>query len=158
MEAREVRYILDTNVLSELMKEQPDQQVMEWFARHKHISFATTAINEAELITGYALLPSGRKKTQLQREARAVLEEDLNNNVMPFNSNAAKELALVLERRRDAGRPIHFQDACIAAIAKSLSLPVVTRDVGGFEGTGIEIFNPWEDLTDLALPGSSAPH
>ena len=135
--------VLDTNVLSELMKPAPNERVMRWFDANASAEFATTAINEAELLAGIALLPEGRKKRRLGDALKAALRDELGGRVFEFDSNAARELAAIVRVRARKGTPIDFQDACIAAICKARGSAIVTRDTNGFEGTGIVVVDPW---------------
>ncbi len=135
--------VLDTNVLSELMKPSPDERVMRWFDAHADAQFATTVINEAELRAGIALLPDGRKKRPLTHAVKATLKDEFGGRIFAFDSDAAGEFAVIVRMRAGKGNPINFQDACIAAICKARAAPIVTRDIGGFEGTGITVLDPW---------------
>ena len=135
--------VLDTNVLSELMKPAPEQRVLRWFDAHARSEFATTAINEAELLAGIALLPEGQKKRRLAEATKAMLRDELGGRVFAFDSDAADALAMIVRARARKGKPIDFQDACIAAICKARDATIVTRDRSGFEGTGIAVVDPW---------------
>jgi toxin FitB len=136
--------VLDTNVLSELMRPDPTVQVLGWFALHPDGNFATTTINQAEILAGLAVLPTGRRKTQLLNAAAALWEEDLGGQMLNFDAPAAQRLGQVVHMRHSKGRPIQFADAAIAAICHVHGATVVTRDAGGFEGTGIKVINPWD--------------
>ena len=135
--------VLDTKVLSELMKPAPDSRVLRWFDTHSKMVFATTAINEAELLSGIALLPDGMKKRRLADATRAMFEDELGGRIFPFDSAAASQLAAIVRVRTRRGRPIDFQDACIAAICKARGAGIATRDRRGFEATGVALFDPW---------------
>lgn len=135
--------ILDTNVLSELMRPRASEQVLGWFDAMLGTAMATTSINETELLTGIAMLPEGRRKKALQDAAGHVLRHELPGGILPFDSDAAKALARIIRARARAGRPIEFQDAGVAAIASVHGASVVTRDERGFAGTGVRIINPW---------------
>ena len=136
-------FVLDTNVLSELMKPSPNERVLRWFDAHANAEFATTAINEAELLAGIALLPDGKKKRRLADATEATLRNELGGRVYPFDSDAARELAVVVRARSRKGKPVDFQDACIAAICNARGAAIVTRDRSGFEATGIVVIDPW---------------
>jgi toxin FitB len=138
-----MRFILDTNVISELMQPDLHVDVADWFAKHTGDEFTTTAINHAEIFAGIVLLPLGKRKQSLLVRAQALFENDFANQVYPFNSAAALEYAAIKAARVKLGLPISFQDACIAAIAKVHGASVVTRDTGGFAQTGIQVVNPW---------------
>ncbi len=137
-------FVLDTNVLSELMKLAADEQVLRWFDTQEGAEFATTAINEAEILAGIALLPDGRRKRRLADAARAVFEDELGGRVLPFDSTTASALAIIVRNRTRKGIPIDFQDACIAAICRAHDAVIITRDVKGFAATGVHVMDPWE--------------
>lgn len=135
--------VLDTNVLSELMRPVPAVQVLDWFAEHAQSSFATTTINQAEILAGLAVLPNGRRKKALLDAASALWTDDLVGQPWAFDAPSAQRLGQVMQMRHSKGRPIQFADAAIAAICHVHDATIVTRDVGGFEGTGIKVVNPW---------------
>lgn len=135
--------ILDTNVLSELMKARPDTNVSTWVAGKPAVSLFTTTITEAEILYGLALLPAGQRRTGLEQAARALFAEDLGTRIIPFDSTAASEFAALASYRRQLGRPISMADGQIAAIARSRGASLATRDTGDFENCGIDIVDPW---------------
>ena len=139
-----MRYVLDTNVISQIMQPSQDSLVAAWFANHKSAEFATTAINQAEIFLGIALLPAGKKRQNLSIAAKALFDNEFANRIYPLDSAAALESAAIRADRTKRGMPISFQDACIAAIAKEHDAAVVTRDSGGFAQTGVQVVNPWE--------------
>lgn len=138
-----MQFVLDTNVLSELMKPAPDERVLRWFDAHAKSEFATTTINEAELLAGIALLPDGQKKRRLGNATKAMLRDELGGRVFAFDSAAADALAAIVRARTRRGKPINFQDACIAAICKTRGATIVTRDKSGFAATDIVVVDPW---------------
>ena len=137
--------VLDTNVLSELAKPDPDASVLAWVARQRRAELCTTAVNEAELAYGLALLPKGRRRDALTQAVARLLGEGLGGRVLAFDRAAASVYGEVASRRRSAGRPIATADGQIAAIARACGAKLVaSRDSGGFEGCGVPILNPWE--------------
>ena len=136
-------FILDTNVISELMKQEAAPTVLKWFLRHAKEEFATTAISQAEILGGLALLPEGKRRRGMLVAAEAIWDEDLKQRVMPFNQDCANAFAHILRRRIDMGKPIQFADAAIAAICVMHKAAIVTRHTTGFKGCGIQIENPW---------------
>jgi toxin FitB len=136
-------FVLDTNVISELMKPEAEATVLKWFLRHAKQEFATTAISQAEILGGLALLPEGKRRRGMLLAAQAIWSEDLKQRVLPFNQDCAAAFARILRRRTDLGRPIHFADAAIAAICASHKVAIVTRDTEDFKGCGIQMENPW---------------
>ena len=135
--------VLDTNVVSELMRPSPDSGVVDWVARQAALDLHVSAISEAELRYGAEVLPKGRRRNGLLVEIEGMLREDFGGRVIPFDSYAAKAYAAIAAARRAAGRPISHADCQIAAIARALGASVATRDVDGFEECGIEVINPW---------------
>ena len=135
--------VLDTNVVSELMRPSPDSGVIDWVARQVAPDLHVSAISEAELRYGVEVLPQGRRRDGLLDEIEGMLREDFGGRVIPFDSYAARSYAAIATALRAAGRPISHADCQIAAIARALGASVATRDVNGFEGCGIEVINPW---------------
>jgi predicted nucleic acid-binding protein len=136
--------VLDTNVLSELVRPEPDSGVLAWVARHRRGNLCTTAITEAELAYGLALLPEGRRRSALSEAVSRLLGEGLGGRVLPFDRAAAIVYAKFAARRRRIGQPVGWADALIAAIARSRGAELLaTRDVGGLDGCGVPLVNPW---------------
>ena len=136
-------FVLDTNVVSELMREVPSSKVRDWVDAQPTSALFITAITEAEIRTGIALLPDGERRRGLNAAAERTFRVLFAERILPFDSDAAQVYAVIAVARRDAGRPISQADCQIAAIARSRGALVVTRDVGDFEGTGVELLNPW---------------
>jgi predicted nucleic acid-binding protein len=135
--------VLDTNVLSELMKPAPSEPVVAWVASQPTQSLYTTSITEAEILHGIMLLPSGRRRRAFETAAREMFREEFAGRVLSFGSDAALPYARIAVERRRGGRPISHFDAQIAAIARSAGATLATRNVSDFEGCGVEIVNPW---------------
>lgn len=136
--------LLDTNILSELMRPAPEPAVERWLANQPVASVFISAITEAELRYGLALMPSGKRRSALVAEIEAMLGEDFSGRILHFDSAAAIAFAEIAAERRQAGRPITQADAQIAAIARSRGAALATRNVADFEGCGVEVINPWE--------------
>jgi len=139
--------LLDTNILSELMRPTPEAAVEQWLADQPPASVFISAITEAELRYGLALLPSGKRRSALAVEIEDMLGEDFSGRILPFDSPAAVAFAEIAAERRQAGRPISQADAQIAAIARSRGAALATRNVLDFEGCGVEIINPWSSAS-----------
>ena len=135
--------ILDTNVLSELMKAVPVASVSEWVATQPASRLYITAVTQAEILYGIGLLPKGRRRERIAMAAGAMFEEDFNQRILAFNSAAAAACAAIAVVRRKVGRPISQFDAQIAAIARSTGAALATRNANDFGGCEIELINPW---------------
>src|SRR5712691_3036702 len=118
--------ILDTNVVSETMKPEPSHNVMKWLSERHPSEVFLTAITEAEVLTGIALLPAGRRRNLISTSWETMLEQLYRDRILPFDRTAAREFAHVVTARRRAGRPISAADAQIAAIARSHSASLAT--------------------------------
>jgi toxin FitB len=137
--------ILDTNVLSELMRPKPSASVIAWIARQPEAELFTTSITEAEIFYGIEVLPKGKRREHLTMAAEAVFTEDFAGRVYAFDSAAARAFSTIASSRRTNGMPISQSDAQIAAIAKTRRAKVATRDVNGFEQCGVDVVDPWKD-------------
>lgn len=136
--------ILDTNVLSELMRSQPDPTVMEWFAQRTAATFYVTAITQSEILLGIALLPAGKRRDALSDAAGKMFREDFFGNCLPFDESCTGMYASVVANRRRSGFSITTEDAQIAAIALSLKLPLATRNTKDFlHIADLTLHNPW---------------
>jgi predicted nucleic acid-binding protein len=136
--------ILDTNVISEVMRPAPCQTVAKWMDATPAFDLATTAINIAEIRRGLARLPFGRRRVRLETLFDTMLVRAFENRVFGFDRPAADAYAELALARERSGRPFQGYDGLIAAIASSRGLGVATRDIRGFEGCGIQVVNPWE--------------
>ena len=137
-------FVLDTNVVSELMRAAPHPAVFAWVAAQKRASLYTTSVTRAEILSGIGIMPEVRRRTALSDAASAMFDEDLRGRILAFDTVAADHYAEIIVNRRRAGAPIHTLDALIAATALVSSAAVVTRDTGGFAGCGLTLINPWE--------------
>ena len=135
--------IVDTDVLSELMKREPMPVVEQWLVAQPPASLFTTSITKAEVLFGIALLPAGARRDALEEAVAAMFEEDFGGRVLPFDGAAAYDYAVIASHRRQAGKPISQFDAQIAAIARSRGAAIATRNVSDFENCGIDVHNPW---------------
>jgi predicted nucleic acid-binding protein len=135
--------ILDTNVLSELMKAKPSPRVEAWMAAQFETELFTTAITEAEILYGIELLPKGRRRDELMDKINSFLETDMAGRVLPFESDAARVYSQIAARRRSMGKPISHEDAQIAAIVLLQKAQLATRNVMDFRDCGIDLVDPW---------------
>jgi hypothetical protein len=135
--------VLDTNVLSELMRSAPSDAVLAWVARQPATLLFTTTITQAEVLFGIALLAEGRRRSGLEQAARQMFKEDFADRVLPFDAAAAGSFAELAASRRRRGKPISTLDAQIAAIVVSRGAVLASRNVSDFLGCGLTIANPW---------------
>ena len=127
------------------MREKPDPQVLAWFSGQTVNHLQTSAITQAEILTGVALLPAGKRRQAMALAASQIFEEDFFGRCIDFGGLAVGQYALVKAQRQLAGRPIDTADAQIAAIALAANLTLVTRNTKDFEGIdGLEVINPWQ--------------
>ena len=136
--------VLDTNVLSELMRSEPDAAVFAWVAAQPRAALYTTSVSKAEILYGIAVLPEGRRRQALAAAADAMFADDFEDRVLPFDEAAAVCYAGIVAARRREGRPIEAFDAQIAATALVAGAGLATRDTGDFAGCGLTVINPWE--------------
>lgn len=134
--------MLDTNVISEAMRPQPDRRVALWLTQQNAEELFTTAIAQAEILHGIAILPEGKRKQDLASAARRIFGL-FEGKILPFDSAAAELFAEIVAERRRIGRPIGAFDAQIAAIAHSAGMALATRNVADFDGVGVTVFDPW---------------
>ncbi|MDQ3059354.1 MAG: type II toxin-antitoxin system VapC family toxin [Pseudomonadota bacterium] len=138
-------FLLDTNVLSELMRERPDAGVLDWFAQNAQVTMYTSSVTQAEILMGIALLPAGKRRMALALAAEQMFEQDFAGHCLVFDSAAAKHYALIVAARTSQGQPISTEDAQIAAIALTTGLAIVTRNAKDFENiAGLPLVNPWQ--------------
>lgn len=135
--------IVDTNIVSELLRPTPEPRVEGWLAAQDGFNIYLTAISEAELRYGVAIMGNGKRREALAGAIDRILREDLAGRILAFDSEAAEAYAAIAATRRSAGRPISQADCQIAAIARARGATVATRNTTDFEGCGIELINPW---------------
>ena len=135
--------VIDTNVVSELMRPTPAPAVMAWFSGQDSAELYLTAVSEAELRAGVAILPAGRRRERLAAEVDAVVEQDFAGRVLPFDSAAARAYAAIAASRSSVGRPILEADCQIAAIARASDAAMATRNRADFGHCGIAVIDPW---------------
>ncbi len=139
-----MKIVLDTNVLSELMKPQGSQTIKSWGAAQPRKNLFTTSINQAEILSGIAIMPEGKRSRALQELAQAMFTEDFVGQILFFDSDAANCFAQITRDRRKEGKPIAQTDAQIAAICLANNAAIATRNVNDFLNCQITIINPWD--------------
>ncbi len=140
--------ILDTNVVSEVLRPEPESRVLAWLEKQPGNSVFTTAVTQGEVLYGIRLLPDGQRRRKLWDAASAIFEEDFQGRVLSFDPEAAAWYAEIGASRRSAGRPISQFDASIAAITRSHGATLATRNTKDFEGCGIDVVDPWDESSD----------
>ena len=139
--------LLDTNVLSELLRAAPEPAVLAWFAEQPAETLFVSAVTQAEMMLGARLLPTGKRRAALERAVRAMFDEDFSGRTLPFDSAVVPAYVDIVSTRRTAGRPISQFDAQIAAIARHHGARLATRNLTDFEGCGVLVVNPWTKKT-----------
>ena len=137
--------VLDTNVVSELMRPAPSPAVEAWVSRRAAAMLFFSAVGEAELRYGVAIMPAGRRRGAVEAAIEAMLREDFAGRVLPFDSAAARAYAAIAATRRADGRPAALADAQMAAIARSRGMALATRNTGDFTDMGVDLLDPWTD-------------
>jgi predicted nucleic acid-binding protein len=135
--------ILDTNVLSELIRPKPAEAVVDWVAHRPAVDICITAITQAEILYGVRLLPEGERRKRLKHAVEQMFSVEFTKRILPFDAAAATEYAGVAYERRKLGQPISQFDAQIAAIVKSRKAALATRNESDFAHCGITVINPW---------------
>lgn len=135
--------LLDTNVLSALMRREPDRTVVAWLDDQPGESIWTTTITILEVRTGIELLEQGRRRRQLEQAFGELLTEDLGGRVQPFDQPAAEAAASIAAARQRAGRPVEIRDVQIAGIATARRATLATRNTRHFDAVGVNVVDPW---------------
>lgn len=135
--------LLDTNVLSECLRPQPNAEVLRWLSQQPRASLFTSTIVKGELLYGVWILPEGARRAQLLQAVRAVFNVDFAGRVLSFDREAAEAYAQIASTRRRAGKPISQSDAMIAAIAFTRGATLATRNGKDFADCGVDLVNPW---------------
>ncbi len=136
--------VLDTNVLSELMRPAPSASVVRWMALQPAVDLYMTSITQAEILHGIVLLPSRKRRSAFEAAVEAMFNDDFDGRILAFGSDGARAYAHIAAERRRAGRPISHFDAQIAAIARSNGAAIATRNVADYDGCGVKVLNPWD--------------
>ena len=136
--------VLDTNVLSEVLRPVPEPSVLRWLASQSRGSLFTTTITRGEVLYGIRLLTYGKRLLGLWDAAQKIFSEDFADQVLSFDSDAADMYAEIAASRRTAGKPISQFDAMIVAMARSRGATLATRNVKDFEDCGVDVIDPWK--------------
>lgn len=137
--------LLDTNVVSEPLRKDPEARVIEWIDAQPIETLYLSAITIAEMRAGMALLPAGKRRRALEEHLEHQILPLLADRILPFDMSCTHAYAELIGRCRASGRAIGAADGFIAAIAASNGLAVATRDTSPFEAAGLTVINPWEE-------------
>lgn len=135
--------VLDTNVLSEIMRPTPEPKVVAWVDAVPARDVAISAVTMAEILYGVGLMPEGRRRRRLTSIAEAIFAYDFDGRILPFDASAAVEYAAVVLQRQASGHPISMADAQIAAVCRVHECTLATRNTRDFAGTGLNLIDPW---------------
>lgn len=136
--------LLDTNVISELMRSAPNSHVVNWLNKQSAQACYLSNVTLAEIEYGVAVLPSGQKRDTLAIRFKQFVNQGFGGRVLAFDEQSAEYFARVMSLRKQQGRPMSFQDGQIAAIALQNGLPLATRNIKDFEGVGLLLINPFD--------------
>jgi len=135
--------ILDTNVLSELMRQIPDHRVLAWLDRQPQTSVWITSLTMFEIQFGIEALVPSKRRTQLMKTFESTLVEDIGNRIAPFDGTAAQHAAILMASRHKEGRPVELRDTLIAGIALARHATLATRNTNHFQDLPVPVVNPW---------------
>lgn len=138
--------LLDTNVLSELLRAEPSPAVLAWFAEQPPESLFVSAVTQAEMMLGARTLPAGKRRNALEAALVAMFAEDFAGRILPFDTGSVHAYVEIVGDRRAQGRPISQFDAQIAAIARRAGARVATRNTDDFLSCGVALIDPWTGL------------
>jgi hypothetical protein len=136
--------LLDTNVLSEMMRPLPEPLVSAWVDNQPEERLWTASIVLSELHSGVDLMPIGRRQKALREAVEEMIVGDLRGRIFKFDENAARRYGQIFSHRQKIGRPIKEMDALIAATALANGASLATRNIADFENCGIALVNPWQ--------------
>ena len=137
--------ILDTNVLSELMRALPHPTVLAWLDRQPASSVWISTITLMEIDFGLYRMPEGKRRDRMIRELENILREEIEERYAAFDKAAAGQAAFLMALLETKGRPMEFRDAMIAGTVLSTNAELATRNVSHFGGLGIKLVNPWDE-------------
>ena len=137
--------VVNTNVISELMRAEPHGRLLNWFERQPIAGLFTTTLTQAEIFYGLAFLPDGHRQEALVSAARAMFDQDFAGRILPFDVDAAQVYPEIAAGRRQRGQPISQFDAQMAAIVRSRGARLATRNTKDFADCGITVVDPWAE-------------
>jgi len=135
--------LIDTNIISEMMKANPDVNVMNWFDRQEAIQLHISTVTIAEIAYGINALPEGNRRNALEESFHSVLREAFEHRILPFDEVAAHLYGKIMGKRKALGKPLSILDGQIAAIARANNCTVATRNSKDFADCGLDLINPF---------------
>ena len=137
--------VLDTNVISEVLRDSPDRNVLSWLDLQNPLDLYLTSITMAEMEYGMRTLPDGKRRQKLGHALHAIFEQDFHGRVLSFDMAAARLFGIRMAAARSSGKAVGQSDGMIAAIALAQDrCSVATRDRGPFEAMGVDANDPWQ--------------
>ncbi len=136
--------VIDTNILSEVMRETPSAQVIGWVNAQNALSLFVTTVSIGEILYGLRIMPDGRRLERLRHIFEEYLRRGFDQRVITYDEAAARAYADVMAARRTSGRPMSVPDGQIASIAQSRGYALATRNIRDFGGIGLELINPFD--------------
>lgn len=134
--------VLDTNVLSALMRQTPDTRVIAWLDKQSRTSVWTTSVTMLEIRFGLQIMATGQRRSRLLEAFEALLEK-MGHRVAPFDDEAAAQAADLMASRQRKGRPVELRDTMIAGIVSARHATMATRNLVHFEDLAVPVVNPW---------------
>lgn len=135
--------VLDTNVLSEVLRPLPDERVLRWLEKQDRDLVFTTAVTQAEILYGVEMLPAGKRRSRLHAAVERLFADEFHGRILSFDVESALVYPKMVNARERLGRPISQFDAVIASICRSRNASIATRNVGDFERCELDVINPW---------------
>jgi predicted nucleic acid-binding protein len=136
--------ILDTDVVSEIMRPAPERRVLHWFSSQATEDLHVTSVTMAEILHGIELIAGGRRRDALRAGAEKMFEGAFADHILTFEDRAARAFSQIASSRRRQGKPMSLIDAQIAAISRAHGATLATRNPYAFEECGVRLVNPWE--------------
>ena len=136
--------LLDTNIVSEIMRPKPSQNVLHWLNYHSDDSLLISSITIAEICYGLRILPMGQRRSTLETKFEQFVAEGFDGRIIGFDEAAARTYAKIMGLRKEIGHPMSLPDGQIAAIAQVNQFILATRNVDDFEKCGLELVNPFD--------------
>jgi len=135
--------ILDTNVLSALLRQTADKKVVAWLDKQPRTSIWTTSVTILEIQFGLQILPAGKRRSRLVEAFETVLVDEMGRRVAPFDTAAAQYAGELMASRHKKGRPVELRDTMIAGIVLACHATLATRNTPHFEDLSVPVINPW---------------